>query len=702
MDELEIIAWLCSRVVLIALTAIYCVRGLDYLFLDFLHLIRSAGRLLLGVNLSVLRAGSGRITVEKRIAILLPSWRNPQVIRRTVHLLHHLSQYERFHVFVGVHKNDEPTRRAMREAAEAYPQLEPLSLPLPSPASRVDTLNHIYAAILDYERERGVTFDLFLMLRAGDVLHPQALNLVNEAAETAHLVQLPQQVLARARCHLAAGVLMDEWAERYGRELPVRAGLSSFLPAAESGYAVTREAAQWLCSRNYEKLFPQAPVPNGHLMGAELRSLRGRKRVIRTRRDATTPYTLAPVGPHMLRTRATPVAVYREVRAGLRMAVRDRARWLLGLAYAGSRWGGRGGPASFYLWLRDGCARVYGYTYLPLYALLGYGAFTAFRALRDPAFTPRPPVQPGEPYFPLLLSALGLLGWRAISRAVYVGRAYGMAQGALTVVRRPLFHLTSFAACVLAGHWWRRARRGAPVAERHDDLLTFPDTTLAAAAAPGPRAVGAAPAADGTALPREKLGDLLVRRGMISKKQLKHALKRQKETGQRLGEVLIESSALEEEDLVFALAEQKDEHAVELDPYATPPEILGLVPRSLAERYRVFPIGTENNTVILATDQLDNGNCEDELALLLGRPVQLHWTSTADIGFAIEKAYARTSSENVRLGDRLGPRLLREGAVSEADLKRALRAQKRTNKRLGEMLVEMEILSQDKLDDFLE
>ena len=54
------------------------------------------------------------------------------------------------------------------------------------------------------------------------------------------------------------------------------------------------------------------------------------------------------------------------------------------------------------------------------------------------------------------------------------------------------------------------------------------------------------------------------------------------------------------------------------------------------------------------------------------------------------------------LSKRLGPRLVQQGVITEDQLKSALRKQKRTNQQLGEILIEMDLLTQEKLNKHLE
>ena len=98
---------------------------------------------------------------------------------------------------------------------------------------------------------------------------------------------------------------------------------------------------------------------------------------------------------------------------------------------------------------------------------------------------------------------------------------------------------------------------------------------------------------------KERLGDKLIRLGLITPEQLEIALKEQKRTGELLGEVLLRLGFITEEQLMNALSEQKGIERVSLSSYILDPEVVKLIPKKVAERFKVIPISREGNTLIL-------------------------------------------------------------------------------------------------------
>lgn len=116
-----------------------------------------------------------------------------------------------------------------------------------------------------------------------------------------------------------------------------------------------------------------------------------------------------------------------------------------------------------------------------------------------------------------------------------------------------------------------------------------------------------------------RLGDLLVNAGVITDEQLGDMLKRQKETGKRLGETLIDEGIITERQLINALTEQLGVDFIDLTELELDPELVNLVPRSLAKKYSVVPVRVRG----------------DELSLAMADP--LNFIATEEVGAASRK-----------------------------------------------------------------
>ena len=87
-----------------------------------------------------------------------------------------------------------------------------------------------------------------------------------------------------------------------------------------------------------------------------------------------------------------------------------------------------------------------------------------------------------------------------------------------------------------------------------------------------------------------RLGDWLLNEGHVSQTQLDLALREQKRKGGLLGEVLIELGFVEEQLLASFLASKTKGDQITLGIRTIPPEVIRLVPQTLARRFTAIPI----------------------------------------------------------------------------------------------------------------
>lgn len=145
---------------------------------------------------------------------------------------------------------------------------------------------------------------------------------------------------------------------------------------------------------------------------------------------------------------------------------------------------------------------------------------------------------------------------------------------------------------------------------------------------------------------RPKVGEILVRAGVIDNQQLRAALGEQTRWGGHLGSTLIKLGFVEEKDLVRALASQLDLPMATLEGKRIPSEVLALVPREVADRERVLPlfVKREGGRVSLFVGIEDPGNLEafDDLAFRTGMLIKPVMVAPSELFEAIDRCYHRT------------------------------------------------------------
>jgi type IV pilus assembly protein PilB len=110
----------------------------------------------------------------------------------------------------------------------------------------------------------------------------------------------------------------------------------------------------------------------------------------------------------------------------------------------------------------------------------------------------------------------------------------------------------------------------------------------------------------------DRLGEILLREGLVTRDQLAQALTEQKNTKHRLGYVLVKLGLVQELEITKVLARQYRMPAVDLTRFEVDPKILKLVPAEMATKSVVLPLKREGRTLTVAmADPTDLGLLED-------------------------------------------------------------------------------------------
>ena len=98
----------------------------------------------------------------------------------------------------------------------------------------------------------------------------------------------------------------------------------------------------------------------------------------------------------------------------------------------------------------------------------------------------------------------------------------------------------------------------------------------------------------------ERLGDLLVREGLITREQLDKALQEQRQNGTRVGYNLVKLGFVQETELTKMLARQFKMPAVDLSRFEVDPKIVKLIPGDIAIKTLVLPLKRDGRTLTVA------------------------------------------------------------------------------------------------------
>jgi MSHA biogenesis protein MshE len=153
-----------------------------------------------------------------------------------------------------------------------------------------------------------------------------------------------------------------------------------------------------------------------------------------------------------------------------------------------------------------------------------------------------------------------------------------------------------------------------------------------------------------------RIGDLLVSEGIITEEQLTQALTAQKTTGGKLGYTLIGLGYISEDSMLEFLSKQLQISVVDLRHFKFNPQLVKLIPETLARRFRVVVLTREAGGVLVGMADPTDIFAQDKLESILGEPLVPAIVREADLLRSLDTVYRRTGEiENIaeELGEEL-------------------------------------------------
>ena len=490
-------------------------------------------------------------TPERRIAILVPLWKEHGVIGEMLERNLSVIRYRNYDVFVGVYPNDELTIRAAAAPAKHHSNVHLAMGPHNGPTSKGDCLNWVYRWMKTYETRQGVRFEIVITHDAEDLIHPDSLRLINWFSGAYEMVQVPVLPLPTPFREFTHGLYCDEFAEYQTKDIPVRQHLRGFIPSNGVGTGFSREALELLAATRHGKVFDPECLTEDYENGLRLHQL-GCPQIF-------VPLRFQSAGPM-----ATREYFPRKARA----AVRQRSRWVAGITLQGWQRHGWCGPWRLIYWFwRDRKGLVGN-----LLAPAANASFLLALASRLPLVRDhvvwRPNLMPAWAAW-CCLTALAISVVQAAVRTWCAASIYGWCFAAGVPLRMLWGNVVNCLATIAALRQFILARL------RHRTLAwrkTEHDYPQPVSAERG----------------RPRLGEVLVRMRCVSMDDLEEMLLTCP-PGMRLGEYMVRGRKLSEQRLYEALSSQSGiplgmPDAGEVDRLTT-----RVLPAATARRWRVLP-----------------------------------------------------------------------------------------------------------------
>ena len=391
--------------------------ALDDLVVDLIYLARRSWRSL-AVYSRHPRAFAGTLAPPARpgrIAVFIPAWDESAVIADMLRSTLRRWGDANFRIFVGFYDNDPLTEAAIGQVND--PRIEAVLVDDHGPTTKADCLNRLYDALLAAECRELWTAKAVVLHDAEDLVHPLEIALFDVMTEKAALVQLPVIPLPDPDSRWISGHYCDEFAESHGKELVVREAVGASIPLAGVGCAISRDAIARLAADNLGHPFAAQCMTEDYELGLRVGAFSDKTMFVRI--------------PALPGSRSV-VSSRGHFPATLDAAVRQKARWIGGIALAGwERLGWSGGIGERWMRMRDRRG--------PLAAMLlvaGYIAILLWMQLWVAALLGAPVTLAASPLLTFLLKVnLVLLAWRIAMRFGFVTATYGIGQGLLSIPR---------------------------------------------------------------------------------------------------------------------------------------------------------------------------------------------------------------------------------------------------------------------------
>ena len=141
-------------------------------------------------------------------------------------------------------------------------------------------------------------------------------------------------------------------------------------------------------------------------------------------------------------------------------------------------------------------------------------------------------------------------------------------------------------------------------------------------------------------LPHLKFGEVLLQEKLIGRKQLDEALANQnKDRTVPLGEILVKAGLIDQETVKLMLAKQLGIPFVNLSDFQVDPNVIKLIPESIARKLSVMPLCRTESTLIVAMENPTNWEPLDILRFHSGLQIEPVLALTKEILVAIDTYY---------------------------------------------------------------
>lgn len=146
---------------------------------------------------------------------------------------------------------------------------------------------------------------------------------------------------------------------------------------------------------------------------------------------------------------------------------------------------------------------------------------------------------------------------------------------------------------------------------------------------------------------KERLSEILIKKGTITEEKLNQAILTQKEKGGSLGDILVSLGAITQRDLLAILSQELGIPPISLSKFKIDPEITKFIPKKIAANYQIMPISKMGNILTVAMADPLNVFALDDIKNVTGMDITPIITTQDDVKAAIDQHYGSAAISTI-------------------------------------------------------
>ncbi len=395
---------------------------------------------------------------EKPLALMIPAWREEEVIEKMLINTLKTFKYNRLHIFVGTYPNDLETQKKVDKVAKVHKNVHKVVNRTAGGTTKADCLNNIIDYIFKYEKRYGIYFNCITYHDAEDIVHPLELKLANYviSSDGNDLMQIPVVPLTTNPLNFNGTHYQDEFVETGFKDMLVRESISGFIPSSGVATSFSRRAIATLSRLNNGLVFNTKSLTEDYDIGYRL-----------LKENLKLTFVTFPIKVKSYNKKGEEIEIEEYIVSKgyfptkFTQAYRQKSRWMVGIIFQGYRdIGWPKGLGLKYILYRDRkaifthIANLFAYIIFINFTLLSLSYILNDTAWHFPEFIP----EDSSLWLMLYFNFLFLIS-RFFHRFYFVNKFYGLFSAILSIPRLVWGNIVNLFALIRAFSQYKNAEK---------------------------------------------------------------------------------------------------------------------------------------------------------------------------------------------------------------------------------------------------